>query len=103
MKKTILLILILIFNASCFKTTQSRIENSVKKYILENCNDKSEYESISFDNATYGIWSTEFGDIKGWSLYHKYRISNKSGAQVIQNNLFILDTKFNVKSVNIYK
>lgn len=100
MKKIILILTVIIVSitlSSCFKSPEQKVKDAVVKYIENNTNDKSKFESISFDKPVYGKWNTmNFGNVEGYSVHFKYREADDLGNVLIKNEMFIVGNDFKV-------
>lgn len=65
----------------------------VKEYLKDNLNDPSSYDAVEWSPVV------QQPETKDFSVRHKYRAKNALGATTLYNQMFIMDSIGNVKSV----
>jgi hypothetical protein len=90
---------------SCEKSNEEKAKESIRKYLNENLDDMSTYESVKFGNLDTvskldirgtSIESEKVKYLFMYQMFHSYRLKDEKGAKYITKNYFKLNGDFEV-------
>lgn len=81
---------------SCSKTPQEKIEDLIKNYVLENTNDASSYQSVSFGDLDSLFMDKNKKTFYGYKMKHKFRAKNAFGAVILNEMEFMIGEDFKI-------
>ncbi|WP_395616693.1 hypothetical protein [Aquirufa sp.] len=89
---------------SCEKSNEEKAKESIRKYLNENLDDMSTYESVKFDNldTVYMVESGTSIDSENvkykimYQMFHSYRLKDVHGVKYLTKAYFKINNNFEV-------